>query len=150
MPKFDNAQAYIDLLKNLRAGYAEFKKEKESEYRQYPDLDAMEKNLSALFERYGEDRKEFTEEEKNEIDASYEKIQTSYKNITHHNTVMNLHARDMLEGFLQKADPEEHQYVQSLKTPVKPNTTGGNYQVNGVFLNSLASYILHMSHGGKG
>ncbi len=149
MPKFDNAQAYIDLLKKLRAGYTELKKEKESEYRQYPDLDAMEKNLSALFELYKEDRTEFTEEEKNEIDAYYEQIQTSYKAITRKNTVMNLHGRDMLEGFLQKADPDEYEYVQSRKTPVKQNTTGGNYELSTKQVAVLTSCIIFMSSSDK-
>jgi hypothetical protein len=147
MPKFDNAQAYIDLLKNLRAGYAEFKKEKESEYRQYPDLDAMEKNLSDLFERYKEDRTEFTEEEKNEIDAYYERIQTSYKAITRKNTVMNLHGRDMLEGFLQKADPQEYDHIQAQKTPVKVNTTGGDYEISRNQINILTGLINFMTLG---
>ncbi len=149
MPNTKTAQAYIDLLKRLREGHAEFQKESKSEYQQYEDLKLLNEELTRLLNTFG-DKTEFTDAEMNLIDTSYEQIQTCYRNITRQNTVMNLHARDMLEGFLQKVDPEEYQHVQSLKTPVKPNTTGGNYQLDPQFLNGLGTYITYMSHAGKG
>jgi hypothetical protein len=148
MPKL-RPEEYLALLEKLRAGYEEFKKQKESEYRQYPDLDAMDKELALLVEKFPPTTNVLSAEDENDIDAHFEKIQNCYQNITRKNTVMNLHARDMVEGFLEKVDPEEHQYVQNRKTPPSNSVTGGHYEINTRYISRLTSFANYMASSDK-
>ncbi len=143
MPRLDRNK-YQSFIYTLREGYAAFKQEKEAEYKQYPDLVVMDKELAALLEKYGPDKAQFTDEEIQEIDQSFGKIQQSYQNITRHQKVMNLHARDMLEGFLAKVDPSEYEHVQSQKTVAKAPTTKGNYEMGANLYSNMAFFIQGM------
>ncbi len=62
MPRLDRNK-YQSFIYTLREGYAAFKQEKEAEYKQYPDLVVIDKELAALLEKHGPDKAQLTDKE---------------------------------------------------------------------------------------